>query len=92
MKNIKVKIYPDHENRTSIHISIGELNFDLTDKEAQSLVKQLFIYRDDLFEKLDNSKQILEDRIEDLEQDNRDLEDKISELEDKIEDLEDSNY
>lgn len=88
IKNIKVNIFPDHETRTSVHINIGEINFDLTDKEAKSLIQQLFIYRDDLFQNLDNSKQILEDKIELLEIENRELEDEISDLKDRIEELE----
>ena len=83
--NIKLKIKPNYETRTSLELSIGEFKFDLKDRELEDLLIQANDLRPDLFNRCNYMEnKVLESKISNLEQENSDLNDKISELEDEL--------
>lgn len=90
--SVDVKLKIDYEKRSMIAIKFDDVEHHITDKEAESMLKQLYDYRPDLFEECDyTGKKVLETKIETLEQDNIDLESRVNDLEDDVERLESEN-
>lgn len=90
--NIDVKIKANYEKHSALLIKFDSIEYYLTDREAESLLKQLYDMRPDLFESCDYiGKRQLESKVDNLEDNIRELEAAVSDLEDQVDNLEEEN-
>ena len=80
----------DRDNKTLNKLSIGNINFNLTDKDVVELLNQIETQRPDLFEETKKVSSIqsrydaLEEEYKELEEENDSLVSENSDLEDQL--------
>ena len=85
---IDVKLKANYEKHSALLLKFDNIEYFLTDKEAESLLKQLYDIRPDLFENCDyTGKRKLECKIDTLQDNIRELESTVSDLENENGDL-----